>query len=141
LKTIRKSLNSAKTQDKEAAEKLRSVVMAEMKEEARTAWTLGKEEKFFEAYLAFSALENRYDGYAIPDKYTGATKWLIERDDVKNELQVYKALQSAKSLLSSPLPQKQLRAFNRLKTIATGHPETLSGKEAQRLLNQGAAEK
>lgn len=122
----------------QASQRLASVVNENMTRDAQKAWSLGKEEQYYQAHVAFQALEARFQGYQIPEKYTSAAKWVAKHPAVQRERKAAAELSRAQRLLLSPKTSLQKRGVDRLNVIVTRFAETEAAIEAEKVLQTRA---
>lgn len=136
---LTKVASSRVSEEREAAQRLLTVVMEGLEKEASAAWELGTQERYLDAHFAFLDLQQRFKGYDIPKKYVQAAEWLAKRPGVKKEVQAAKMYDAIKGRLASPDERARNRALGRLRTLTKSFSDTRAGRQAQELLDQATA--
>jgi thiol-disulfide isomerase/thioredoxin len=125
--------------NQQAAEALYAVVKKDMIEESEQAWNLGKEQKYFESYLALTQVKQKYAGYDLPDDVEKAYDWLTKKEEVRNEIKATEVLQSSLNWLQSPKVALRKRGITGLENIVSKFPGTQAAVKAQQLLAEGGS--
>lgn len=134
--TIRKSLNSPKSDVKSAAEKLNAVVQKEIAEQVAVAKAARDQGNKWNAYLAYAGVTERFQGFELPTEVLSAKKELSTDVQVKAGLVAIKSLENARKLVESGKPVTQKRAISMLEKIIKDLPGTDLATAAQALLDQ-----
>jgi thiol-disulfide isomerase/thioredoxin len=134
LPGLKKGLGSKEPDVKAAAQYAQDLVEARMRDAAKQAEVARSEGRLWEAYKAYLAMADRFEGYQIPEEIRTAAKGLGQDAEVQKQLVAQKALEPAKKALSAAKNAGQkAKAQQRLKEIATAHPGTEAAAEAEKL--------
>ena len=134
---VTKLLRASDPQTKQAADSLYAIVDADLKKDAAAAWELGQQKDLYGAYVAMNQLQERFEGYEIPERITSTLAWLRKQESVKNEEQAQKIMAEAKRLLAAPNNTVRKRAKTQIQNIVKRFPKTNAATEAQRLIEAG----
>lgn len=133
---IRKNLRSRSSEFKDAAEKLNDHVLAELDERMTLAADAERAQQAWDAYRIYSAIQELFKGYDIPEEVGQKVKELASGDTVKTELAALKRLNSAKKALESRREGTRKRGRRLLESLVADSPDTEAATQAQQILQQ-----
>ena len=137
---IKKAVRSTDDEMTNAANELLELVMKDLEKRSKAAWSLGKEGKRLEAYLALDSLCQDFEGYDLPEKLVAARDSLSKRSDIQNELKATKMLAAAKNLLASEEERRVEIGIKRLNALIKRFPDTRCAQQAKAMLSEAEAD-
>jgi thiol-disulfide isomerase/thioredoxin len=133
---VKKSLNSPKTDVKEAAVKLNEAVTTLADKQIEAAQQALQRGDKWQAYKLYQQVRVTYAGFQPADDAVQQTKDLADDEQVKRELIAQKSLDPIYRALASSSSVGRRSAPTRLRKLAEDHAGTEAAEQAERLLVQ-----
>lgn len=136
---LKRALKAPDTETKEAAEKLKAVVQADIDallKDAKSAEEKGNVCDAFDLYAEFS---QKFPGFDLPADAVGSKKKLSNDPKVKAGMVARHQVDKALKLLNSGSTVSQKKATLMLEKVVKDSPDSSAGKEAQTLLSASSA--
>ncbi len=134
--TLKKNL-IGKGDVKEWATKLNQVVLDDLGRQVEDAKKSLDGDKKWDAYKRYSAIPNKFKGFAVPPEVASNIKELAADDAIKGEQAAMKKLELAIQAASRS-PSARKGALKQLQKLIDEHPGTEAAGEAQKLIDQAA---
>jgi len=136
---VKKGLVTKNEEVKEAATRVNAFVQEELNAAAERAGKLREQGDAWQAYRAYSELAASFAGYDLPPEVSAAQKELAADEQVKQQLDAAKTLESIKKTFPPKTDLAKKRIVRRLEQLVEQFPATEAAKEAQSILDQAAA--
>jgi thiol-disulfide isomerase/thioredoxin len=137
---VKKGLVTKNEEVKQAATRVNAFVQEELKTAADRAAKLREQGDAWQAYRAYSELAANFAGYELPPEATAAQKELAADEQVKNQLDGAKTLESIKKTFPPRTDLAKKRIVRRLEQLIEQFPGTEAAAEAKSILDQAAAQ-
>ncbi len=134
--SLKKALTTGPADSRQAAEKIKAVVQAEIAASATIAKTAEDKGDVWLAYKQYGELGSRFLGFDIPTEVDAARKKLSDNTDVKANLSAQRELDSAKKLFNTASNINHKKAIGMLEKLVKDSGGTEAGKEAEGILAQ-----
>lgn len=135
--TLKKNLNG-KAEIKEAATRLNQFVLDDLAAQVDAAKKSLDDGKKWDAFKRYSAIPQKFKGFAVPADVNSTLKELATDDAIKEEQAAMRQLDIAMQAATRS-PSARKGAIKQLEKLIKDHPDTEAAAEAQKVIEQAAA--
>lgn len=138
---LKKGLVTSNAEVKDAAQRVKAFVDQELQTAAEAAAKTRQEGDAWQAYQQYAAIATNFAGYDLPPEITTAGKELAAEESVKGQLAAAKLLDGIRKTIPGVRTEAaKKRVITRLEQLIKTHPDTEAAAEAQKILDQAAAQ-